>query len=96
MNSIPALFIQIAIFFFINPRPYTVLKKRPHYVLLGEVREGSSSLARSRCEAGGWAPALIICWDPMFASHIFFYKCAPLSQYNQPRDSLLFILPRTT
>lgn len=34
--------------------------------------ERSSSLLLSRYEAGGWAPALSICWDPTFASPILF------------------------
>lgn len=34
--------------------------------------ERSAFFFLSRYEAGGWAPALSICWDPTFASSILF------------------------
>lgn len=58
---------------------------------------GERSSSSPGAGAGGWAPALSICWDPTFCIPPNpFYKCAPLFQYNQLWDSLLFILPRTT
>lgn len=47
-----------------------------------------------------WSRWMGPCAQPLLGPHVFipnpFYKCAPLFQYNQLWDSLLFSLPRTT